>query len=685
MNALADETSPYLLQHADNPVAWYPWGNSALERARDEQKPILLSIGYSACHWCHVMAHESFENEETAAIMNKHFINIKVDREERPDLDKIYQMAQHLLTGKQGGWPLTMFLSPDDHVPFFGGTYFPRVPRYGLPGFNELLGQIAQAYTARSDDIAVQNAQLSAALNTAIQYEAVNPSVLNGEPLETARAQFAQAFDARYGGFGSAPKFPHPSTIDRLLRHYQATFDAGTPDEHTKHMAVFTLECMADGGIYDHLGGGFCRYSVDERWAIPHFEKMLYDNGPLLALYSEAWQMTKRPLFEQVVRETAAWVLREMTSPQGAFFSSLDADSEGEEGKYYVWDRGEVDRLLGDDAALFQRRFGLDQRPNFEDKWHLQVCADFEGIAAAEGCRAGDARARIDSARNRLLEHREQRVRPGRDDKILTSWNALMIKGLAIAGTTFEDPEYIGAAERALDFIKTTLWRDGRLFATCKDGRSHLNAYLDDYVFLIDAILTLLSARWRDGDLTWAVELAEVVLDQFENRELGGFFFTSNDHEQLLQRTQAFGDDALPAGNGVAAWVLGRLGHLLGETRYLTAAERTLCAGWTGIERAPTAHAALLQALEEYHLPTQTIVLRGEPGELDAWLRICRVGYAPRRLCVAIPNDAQALPGLLAERKTQSAPVAYVCEGHTCQAPITDRDTLAEVLTSSRT
>jgi uncharacterized protein YyaL (SSP411 family) len=626
------------------------------------------------------MAHESFEDEETAAVMNAHFINIKVDREERPDLDKIYQTAQHVLTRRQGGWPLTMFLSPDDHVPFFGGTYFPKEPRYGLPGFGELLGQIAQTYSTRRRDIADQNAQLQAALNSIQEHEIVDSSAVNKQPLETAREQFGGTFDSRYGGFGGAPKFPHPSSIERLLRHYQATLEAGKPDEDAKHMAMFTLERMASGGIYDHIGGGFCRYSVDEYWMIPHFEKMLYDNGPLLALYSQAWQITGNPLFEQTVHETAAWVMREMTSPQGAFYSSLDADSEGEEGKFYVWDRSELEALLGNEGALFERRFGLDQAANFEGKWHLHIHADFASIAADEGCDPSEVQTRVDQARSRLFERREQRIRPGLDDKVLTSWNALMIKGLAIAGTTFERADFVAAAERALDFLKSRLWRDGRLLATYKDGKAHLNAYLDDYAFLIDAILALLAARWRDGDLEWAIELAEVMLEQFEDQDAGGFFFTSNDHETLLQRTKSFGDDALPAGNGIAAWVLGRLGHLLGETRFLDSVERNLRSAWNGIERAPTAHAALLLALEEYHLPLQTVVLRGAPEALDEWRQTCRTGYAPRRLCLAIPNDAQSLPGLLAERQATPNPVAYLCERHTCRAPITDRAALAQAL-----
>lgn len=673
MNALQSETSPYLLQHAANPVDWYPWGAVALDKARSENKPILLSIGYSACHWCHVMAHESFEDPATAELMNNLFVNIKVDREERPDIDKIYQTAQHLLTQQQGGWPLTMFLTPGDHVPFFGGTYFPPEARHGLPAFSDILTRVASAYREREKDIRGQNVQIIEALGQLQDLPRASANELTAAPLDTAREQAARAFDQRLGGFGRAPKFPHPSSLERLLRDYRRT-DGN--DEHALHMATFTLKRMACGGIYDHLGGGFCRYSVDNQWMIPHFEKMLYDNGPLLGLYAQAWQLNRDPLFEQVVHETVAWVRREMTSGEGGFYSSLDADSEGEEGKYYVWDRSELEAILGPDYEPFSRRYGLTRDANFEGRWHLRIFAEYKEIANVLGEDPDALQQRVDAARLRLFERREARIRPGRDDKILTSWNALMIKGLAIAGTVFERGDYVEAAERAVDFIRTQLWRDGRLLATYKDGKAHLNAYLDDYAFLLDALLHLLEAHWRNADLNFAIELADTLLENFQDQDTGGFFFTAHDHEVLIQRTKPLSDDALPAGNGIAAWSLGRLGHLLGDARYLAAAEDTLGAAWTSINHAPGGHNALLLALEEYLAPPTSVILRGDRAEMKGWKRYLDEPYMPARMSFAISEAAETLPGLLSEHAATDAVTAYVCRGHRCLPPVA---TLAEL------
>jgi uncharacterized protein len=679
MNALANETSPYLLQHATNPVNWYPWGPEALARAKREDKPILLSIGYSACHWCHVMAHESFEDEATAALMNEHFINIKVDREERPDLDKIYQTAQHLLSRRSGGWPLTLFLTPDDQMPFFGGTYFPREPRYGLPGFKELLKQLTHVYTTERHAIRDQNAALHQMLAT-MQSEPEDPGAIaiTSEPLLIAREQLGQAYDDRLGGFGEAPKFPQAPNLERLLRHHATSSLAGGPDRRALEMVMFTLKQMALGGIYDQIGGGFCRYSVDARWMIPHFEKMLYDNGPLLALYSEAWQLSRDPLYERIALETADWVIRDMQSPEGGFYSSLDADSEGHEGKFYVWTREEIGAILDERSyALFARCFGLDRQANFEGRWHLHVYLPPAAAAREFGLTEAEGRAILDEARRKLRAVRDsQRIWPGRDEKILSSWNGLMIKGLAIAGRIFGRKDYVKAAERALDFIKATLWRGGRLLATYKEGRAHLNAYLDDYAFLIDGILALLQARWRDGDLAFAIELAEVLLAQFEDREAGGFFFTSHDHEHLIQRTKPMADDALPSGAGIAAYVLSRLGHLLGEPRYLEACERTLKAAWPAIKQYPSAHNALLLALEDYLLPPEIIVLRGQRDPIADWHKRCTEHYAPRRLSLAINEDSRDLPGILANRVPLGESVAYVCEGLSCRQPIQELEAL---------
>lgn len=673
-NHLAGETSPYLLQHAHNPVEWHPWGPEALALARRENKPILLSVGYSACHWCHVMAHESFEDTDVAGVMNELFVNIKVDREERPDLDKIYQTAHSLLTQRNGGWPLTMFLTPDGQMPFFGGTYFPKEPRYGLPGFVDLMQRVSAFYRERQTDIAEQNEALLGALNS-IAAPAAAKGQPDALPLDVARNQLEKQFDATHGGFGRAPKFPHPTSLERLLRHWSGSRTTDQEDTRALEMATFTLERMALGGVYDQLGGGFCRYSVDDYWMIPHFEKMLYDNGPLLALYAQAHAATNNPLFARIAHETAQWVMREMQSPEGGYYSTLDADSEGEEGKFYVWTRDQVRALLGDDYDLFARRFGLDREPNFEGLYHLHIFTSTIDLAKEFSLTEKVVTKKLDQARGKLRAVRDQRIWPGRDEKILTSWNGLMIRGMAIAARHLDAPEYAESAERALDFIRTTLWRDGRLVATYKDGKAHLNAYLDDYVFLIDGILELLQVRWRDGDLAFALELAEVVLQHFQD-PTGGFFFTSDDHETLIQRPKPVSDDAIPSGNGVAATVFGRLGHLIGDMRYVDASERSLHALWSVIEQNAYACTSLLLAVEEYLFPGQTIVVRGLATDLKNWCDQCARAYAPRRLTLAIPNDAQDLPDLLAERKPGRTTVAYVCTGTLCTPPITQTDAL---------
>ncbi|MGI9302562.1 MAG: thioredoxin domain-containing protein [Gammaproteobacteria bacterium] len=679
-NHLADETSPYLQQHAGNPVDWHPWSAQALTKARSENKPILLSIGYSACHWCHVMAHESFEDEATARVMNQLFVNIKIDREERPDIDKIYQTAQYLLTQRSGGWPLTMFLTPHDHVPFFGGTYFPNKARHGLPGFVDLLFRVDQFYRENSDDIGQQNRQMLDALDRihTPQSDAREPDPAS---LDAARAQIEQSFDPRNGGFGHAPKFPHPADIDLLLRRWRASTLTGRPDQRGLHIATFTLEQMALGGIYDHLGGGFCRYSVDDYWMIPHFEKMLYDNGPLLQLCAQSAAATGRAVFARAGVETADWVMREMQSPEGGYYSTLDADSEGEEGKFYVWDREQVAAVADpQDHAVFVRRFGLDRNPNFEGKWHLHAFMDLPSLADEFKLDESETIARIDRVRAALFSEREKRIRPGRDEKILTSWNALMIKGMAIAGRYLNKPTCIDSAVQAVDFIRTTLWRDGRLLATYKDGKAHLNAYLDDHAFLIDALLELLQVRWRTTDLEFAVELANVLLEHFADRKNGGFYFTSDDHEQLIQRPKPLADEATPSGNGVAALGLARLGYLVGETRYLEAAESTLRHAAAAMAQAPMGHATLLMALEEYVEPPQIIILRGSTQGMREWHTRCLADYAPHRLSFAVPHDAAELPDALTEKRPHGDKVAYVCTGTVCSAPLEKTGELEEAL-----
>jgi uncharacterized protein YyaL (SSP411 family) len=677
-NRLAAETSPYLLQHAENPVDWYPWGEPALLAAKQENKPILLSIGYSACHWCHVMAHESFDDPPTAALMNQLFVNIKVDREERPDLDKIYQVAQQLITHGSGGWPLTMFLTPHGQTPFFGGTYFPKEPRHGMPAFSELLRRVAEYYRDHGAEIILQNEQLQLAFASLNPEPAGGAAVLDAAPLDEARSSLERSFDTRFGGFSQAPKFPHPCSIERCLRYWHGTSSEASPDLTALYMATLTLTRMAEGGIYDQLGGGFSRYSVDGQWMIPHFEKMLYDNGQLLCEYSRAFLATGEVLFARIAADTADWVLRDMRSHQGGFYSSLDADSAGLEGKFYVWSRAEVQALLTpQEYAAFARRFGLDRSANFEGEWHLHAHESIDAIAAELGETAQAVAALIASARAKLLTVRELRVWPARDEKILTAWNALMIKGLAIAARVLRRPDLADAAAAAVDFIRQTLWRDGRLLATTKDGRAHLPAYLDDYAFLADALLELLQTRWRSSDLQFAQDLSGVLLSQFADAEAGGFFFTADDHEQLILRSKTFSDDSLPSGNGVAASVLCRLGYLLGELPYLDAAERTLRAGWPMLQQYPQAHMSLVNALEDFLVPTEVVIIRGDAPQIGHWADTLSAVYAPRRLIFAIPRDAGELPAALAAKRAEPCTVAYVCTGMTCSAPMSDLNEIA--------
>jgi hypothetical protein len=683
-NRLQQESSPYLQQHADNPVDWYPWGDEAFELARKTGKPVLLSVGYSACHWCHVMAHESFEDDATATLMNELFVNIKVDREERPDVDKIYQTAHQLITQRGGGWPLTMFLDGDDQRPFFGGTYFPKEARYGMPAFGELLQSVARYYVDNRDEVRSQSARLVEVFSKLEPAPAEDDSVLDAAPLATARATFEQTFDREYGGFGSAPKFPHPTTIDRLLRHWRASANDAEPDVEALFMATLTLTRMADGGLFDHVGGGFCRYSVDRYWQIPHFEKMLYDNGPLLALYAETALATGDARFAEAANATADWMLADMQADNGGFYATRDADSEGHEGIYYLWRPERVRELLGDDYDVFARRFGLDQNANFEGQWHLTVHESISDVAAATGLKEKDVVAKINIAKTTLLEERWKRVAPGRDEKQLTSWNALAIRGLAIAGRALERPELVEAAANASDFLRSTLFVDGRLLASYKDDEARFPAYLDDHAFLLDALLELLQARWDSSLLEFAIQVAELMLAHFEDREDGGFFFTADDHEALIHRPKPLADEAVPSGNGIAAFSLQRLGFLLGDTRYLDAAERALRASWRAITEYPHGHVSLLTALEEYLQHPEIIVIRGDAEEINRWRDAAARLYAPRRLVFAIDADAPDLPGALSFRAALSGEtVAYRCLGTHCEMPVTTWEALAVQLSES--
>ncbi len=675
-NRLAHETSPYLQQHAGNPVDWFPWGEEALTLARTRDQPILLSVGYSACHWCHVMAHESFEDAAVAAEMNRLYVNIKVDREERPDLDQIYQTAHHMLTRRNGGWPLTMFLMPDG-TPFFGGTYFPKMPRYNMPGFLDLLPRIEKAYREQRAEIGKQNESLMTALAGTVPAGS-DAGEFTRAPLTDALSEFAQVFDREHGGIGHAPKFPHPYELAFCLRRHALDDDkTGLDIAHT------TLTHMAEGGIYDHLGGGFARYSVDETWTIPHFEKMLYDNGPLLALYCDAWRVTQSPRYKTVCAETAAWVMREMQSAvianEGGYYSSFDADSEHVEGKFYVWTPDEVKAVLTpEEYAVLAPHYGLAATANFEHEfWHLRVTRP-----PADG-----SEALLASARAKLLAVRNQRIWPGRDEKILTSWNALMIKGMARAARVFDQPAWLVSAQNALDFIRRTLWcpahESGRLLATYKDGKAHLNAYLDDYAFLLDALLELMQSEFRAGDLAFARALADRLLAQFEDAEQGGFFFTSHDHEKLIHRGKPGHDNATPSGNGVAAFALQRLGHLIGEPRYIEAAERAIRLFYGAMQRQPSAFVSLLTALEESLTPPRIVILRGAAHALGEWQRTLATMYLPQTLIVALPDNLTDLPALLdkpAPAASAGGVNAWVCQGVSCLPPLSDLGTIGRLL-----
>jgi uncharacterized protein YyaL (SSP411 family) len=707
-NRLSQETSPYLQQHAGNPVDWYAWGEEALQAARAQDKPILLSVGYSACHWCHVMAHESFEDAKVALLMNRNFINIKVDREERPDLDQIYQLAHQMMSRRSGGWPLTMFLTPEQE-PFFGGTYFPKTPRFGLPGFSELLLRVAQLYHSEREQVARQGKSILGGFERMQPANPAHHSEFSSGPIARALEDLAASYDRHNGGFGAAPKFPHPTDLELCLRHHAASgiqagasgIQAGASGIHEISgnsdraqpveplaMAIHTLCRMAAGGIYDQLGGGFCRYSVDAHWLIPHFEKMLYDNGPLLARYSDAWALTRDPLFAEVVEATAAWTMREMQSPAGGYYSSLDADSEHEEGKFYVWTRQQARALLSDEEyAVCAPYYGLADQANFEDKyWHLHVARGLDQLAKVLGKPAQECGALLAQARAKLFAAREQRIRPGRDGKILTSWNALMIAGMARAARVFGRPEWLASARAALDFIRGTLWQEegdsarARLLATCKDGRAHLNAYLDDYAFLLAAQIELMQTDFRGQDLEFAEDLADVLLEQFYDPGLGGFFFTSHDHEKLIHRPKPGYDNAMPSGNGVAALSLQRLGHITGESRYLEAAERTLQLFYPALAQHPGGYTSLLCALEEAITPPAVVVLRGPAGQLGQWRQVLCRRYLPATLIFAVPENAAGLSPFLAKPVTPDSVNAWVCKGVTCLAPVDKLEALLDLL-----
>ncbi len=663
-NRLSTQTSPYLLQHKDNPVAWEPWDDQALARAREENKPLLVSIGYSSCHWCHVMEHESFEDDETARYMNEHFVPIKVDREERPDVDSVYMQAVQGMTG-QGGWPLNVFCDPEG-VPFFGGTYFPPESRQGMPSFRQVLEAVSQAWDTRADEIraaAPRTRQQLAGPQLQPSADILSPAVL-----DEAERTLAAQFDHTYGGFGGAPKFPPSCALEFLL----ARVASGQGSERTAEMVDVTLERMATGGIYDQVGGGFARYSVDGHWLVPHFEKMLYDNALLAACYLRGWQVSGTPLYRHVCEQTLDWALREMRGPEGGFYSALDADSEGEEGRFYVWTADELRDLLGDDADALLRHWGVDRGPNFEGRSILHVAGDEDVDPEV-----------LERGRRTLYEARSQRVWPGLDDKRLTAWNALMISALAPAGAALDRPDYTDAARTCASFLLETM-RDehGRLLRTYKDGQASIPAYLEDHAFLLEALLALYEATFETRWFTAAAELAREINERFSDPGGAGFFTTPADQQDLIVRPKSFEDHPIPSGNSSAAMGLLRLATFTGDGPAEEPAADLFRALHQPAARHPQAFGKLLAAMHFHFGPRREVALVGD--DLSELARVVRARHRPLVVVAgAAPDDAEArdaIPLLRDRAPVDGRPAGYVCENFTCRLPVTDPGDLAREL-----
>ena len=679
-NHLINESSPYLRQHADNPVNWYPWGEEALQRARDEDKPILLSIGYAACHWCHVMAHESFEDEETAVTMNTHFINIKVDREERPDLDSIYMKAVVAMTG-QGGWPMTVFLTPAG-LPFFGGTYFPPTPRYNMPSFPQILSSINRAWREQRADIDENAAQLTAGL-TRIITQGDQDDALDDALFDSAVGGLQRTFDDDRGGFGNAPKFPPAMTLEFLLR-----MASRRGDQEASHMAAHTLKMMAQGGMYDQLGGGFARYSTDNEWLVPHFEKMLYDNALLARVYLHAYQVTGDYAYRRVAVETLDFILREMRHEQGGFYSSYDADSEGEEGKFYVWQPAEIREVLGEDADLFMLYYDVTERGNWEGKSILHVPRAPEEVAEMLEIGVDELKARLAASRQKLYEVRSRRVWPGLDDKVLTSWNGLALAAFAEAARILPRPDYIRAAQQNAEFLYQNMrlengrfdrLRPGRLLRTWKAGAAaKQNAFLEDYAYLADGLLALYQTTFDEKWFTWAQELGDIMLDYFKDENGIGFFDTSDDHEALIQRPKDMQDNATPSGNAMAAQVLLKLNLYTGNGRYWDAAQQAVQGMYSRMSHFPAGFAHWLCAADFIMSEPQELAIVGKFGKSGtmALLDVATNRYRPN-LITAVGLNGDVVPLLNGRPQIEGKATAYVCRRFVCQQPLTDPHKLA--------
>ncbi len=699
-NRLAKEKSPYLLQHKNNPVDWFPWGEEAFAKATKEDKPVFLSIGYAACHWCHVMEHESFENETIAALLNEHFVSIKVDREERPDVDSIYMTACQAMTGS-GGWPLTIFMTPDKR-PFFAGTYFPPEddPRFRRPGFRTLITEISKAWEAGERDDFLRVAEKLSERIRELQKNTGGDSLPPVAALDDYLTDCGKRFDSSLGGFGRAPKFPRPSVLDMLLRVQSRRAAAGEGGDADKAllMTVATLDAMAAGGMYDQVGGGFHRYSVDAEWLVPHFEKMLYDNAQLVDTYLDAWLITREERHAETIRETLEWTLREMTHADGGFFSSLDADSldadkgEKEEGAFYVWGPDEIRQVIGaDEASLWETAFGVTKRGNFEatGKTVLHVAKPIGELATLTGQDEATLRARLEASRKKLFDAREKRPRPGLDDKVLTAWNGLMIGAMARSGAALNEPRWVEAARRAAAFVLKNLRReDGRLLRRWREGEADFQAYLDDHAFLGDGLISLYEAT---GEVEWLREakvLADDLLRLFPDAEGGGFFFTGSDHEELLARTKDPYDGAIPSGNAVAARFLARLGELTLNATYADAARATVMAFGQEVAKMGFGYPAMMRAFDFVHGPAREIVIAGDPDAADtrALVAAVRKRFIPVAVIGLVgadgpsEEDAKAFVLLAGKKAIDGKAAAYVCESGVCHQPVTTVEELEKAL-----
>ncbi len=665
INRLFKETSPYLKQHENNPVDWYPWTKEALDKAKKEKKPILLSIGYSACHWCHVMAHESFEDQETASIMNKYFVNIKVDREERPDLDKIYQTSQILLNQRSGGWPLTMFLCHENQVPFFGGTYFPNSPKYNLPSFKDLLLKINEYYTDNYNEILNHNESIITALNSLQQKndEKINKNIEN-EYIKN----ITKLYDPIMGGFGGAPKFPQTS----LLMHIFYLNDYKYLEEENKilKMAINTLEAMQEGGINDQLGGGFYRYSVDELWMIPHFEKMLYDNACLIDCFAKASVISKKNTFLETSKRTADWIINEMQDKNGGFYSSIDADSEGSEGKYYTWDKSEIKKLLHNNYEVFSKYYGLDKKPNFENRYHLFI--SYGSKKDFKVRKKIISELDIRKSKDILLKERERRIKPFTDKKILTSWNALTINALLNHYKLSQDISYLKSAKKAIEFIIKNMFIDNNLYAIHKDKKTHIKGYLDDYVLLINALLNFLSIQWDKNIFNMCISLSNLLIKKFFDTKDGGFFFTANDHENLIQKPKPCADEALPSGNSFAAQVLLRVGFLTNNTKYIDTAHTVFSYASNQVNHSPNSHSSLLNSHLLAKNPFYVVIIKTKFNNKESrkWHKILMDTNKSYIDYYFIDNEEAGHINL--DNKILIGNItAYICKDFSCEKPIT--------------